>query len=299
ENDKLRLNEPLAAGSITKLTDADPSVKTVNQPYDSFAGREPEEEKHFYTRVSELLRHKGRAIQKWDYERITLENFPTIYKVKCINHSFALDAKKFHNDFPVAPGYVLLAVIPDLNQLKAGNSFEPKAPVSLLDDIEDYVSSRTSPFVRLRAMNPRYERIQICLKVKLYKGRDEVFYKEKLKEDILEFLAPWAIGEYSKLSFGQCINRSDLLRFIEGLDYVDYILLLSMKHERDATMNAKIQEICPRTPRSILIGGEIDICIKQDDCEDWEKDQAGNYVNSCQNESVPIKDFCKPPIVVE
>ncbi|HTE28504.1 hypothetical protein [Flavitalea sp.] len=299
ENDKLRLTEPLVAGSIGKLKEADPLVKTIVQPYDSFGGREPEVEKNFYTRVSELLRHKGRAIQKWDYERITLENFPTIYKVKCINHSFALDAKKFHNDFPVAPGYVLLAVIPDLNQLKAGNSFEPKAPVSLLDDIEDYVRSRTSPFVRLRAMNPRYERIQICLKVKLYKGRDEIFYKEKLKEDILEFLAPWAIGEYSKLSFGQCINRSDLLRFIEGLDYVDYILLLSMKHERDAAMNAKIQEICPRTPRSILIGGEIDICIKQDDCEDWEKDQTGNYVNSCQNESVPIKDFCKPPIVIE
>src|SRR6185369_6298311 len=75
-NDRLRLSEPLPAGSIAKLTEADPLVKTVTQPYDSFGGREPEAEKHYYLRVSEQLRHKGRAIQKWDYERLVLENFP-------------------------------------------------------------------------------------------------------------------------------------------------------------------------------------------------------------------------------
>jgi hypothetical protein len=45
--------------------------------------------------------------------------FSQVFKAKCINHSFGLDANKHFNDFPVAPGYVLLAVIPDLNRLKA------------------------------------------------------------------------------------------------------------------------------------------------------------------------------------
>src|SRR6185503_4449685 len=55
-NDKLRLDQPLLAGSISKLKDADANVKTVEQPYDSFGGREPEVEKHYYVRVSDILR---------------------------------------------------------------------------------------------------------------------------------------------------------------------------------------------------------------------------------------------------
>jgi hypothetical protein len=295
DNDKLRLGTPLPAGSVAKLKEADANIKKVEQPYDSFGGKEPEVEKQYYVRASELLRHKGRAIQKWDYERITLEAFPQIYRVKCINHSFALNAHRYINDFPVAPGYVLLAVIPDLTKLKAGNSFEPKAPVSLLEDINEYIRKRTSPFVRLRVMNPRYEKVEFCLKVKLYKGKDENYYKEKLKEDLREFLAPWAIGEYSKLSFGQCVNRSDLVRFMEGLDYIDYIIDLKMKHAMDSRgieVVGNQNEVCPNTPRSILVAGEIDVCIGQDDCEKWDERRI------CLNQPEKIIDYCKQPVVI-
>ncbi len=295
ENDKLRLSTPLPAGSVAKLKEADANVKKIDQPYDSFGGREPEVEKQYYVRASELLRHKGRAIQKWDYERITLEAFPQIYRVKCINHSFALNAHRYINDFPVAPGYVLLAVIPDLTKLKAGNSFEPKAPVSLLEDINEYIRKRTSPFVRLKVMNPRYEKVEFCLKVKLYKGKDENYYKEKLKEDLREFLTPWAIGEYSKLSFGQCVNRSDLVRFMEGLDYIDYIIDLKMIHAMDSRgieVVGNQNEVCPNTPRSILVAGEIDVCIGQNDCDKWDERVV------CLNQPEKIIDYCKQPVVI-
>jgi hypothetical protein len=272
-NDKLRLAKPLEAGAVSKLQIADASVKKITQPYESFGGRIPEEEGHFYIRVSELLRHKNRAIQKFDYERLVLEAFPQIFKVKCINHSYALDAGKFINDFPVAPGYVLIATIPDLNQLKAAQSFEPKVPVSLLEQIEKYLKKITSPFVRMRIMNPRYEKVNFCIRVKLQQGKDEVYYKEELEKDIREFLAPWAIGEFEKLAFGQPISRSDLIRFIESKDYIDYIIDLRMIHEdtlKDIKTEAGNQpEIVPISPRSILIAGSIDVCIDQPGCETW------------------------------
>ncbi|HYJ64068.1 MAG TPA: hypothetical protein VEV62_10020, partial [Parafilimonas sp.] len=266
-NDKLRLSEPLLASSISKLNEADANVKSVQQPYESFDGRIPEIEGQFYVRVSELLRHKGRAVQKFDYERIALEAFPQLFKAKCINHSFALNAHEYKNDFPYAPGYIILAVIPDLYKLKAGNSFEPKVPVSIIEKIDAYIRKRTSPFVRFRAMNPRYEKINFCLRVKLMPGKDENFYKEKLKQDLKEFLAPWAVGEYDKLTFGQCMYRSDIIRFLENTDYVDFINDLQMAKE-PGTMD-DVPEICPDTPRSILIAGEIEVCIEPMDCEKW------------------------------
>lgn len=290
-NDKLRLAKALPAGSIAKLKEADASVKKVNQPYDSFGGRVPEAEGHFYVRVSELLRHKGRAIQKFDYERLALEAFPQLFKVKCINHSFALDAHQYFNDFPVAPGYVLLAVIPDLHQLKAAQSFEPRVPMSLLEDIKTCLHQRTSPFVRLRVMNPRYEEVHFCLKVKLYLGKDEQYYKEKLKQDVREFLAPWAVGQYDKLTFGQCIYRSDIVRFLETRDYLDYILDLRMKHAYEPGSLIDQPKVCPVTPRSILIAGDIDVCIKQQDCEEWQEED-------CEHEKIPLMDYCKEERIV-
>jgi len=298
-NDKLRLAKPLPAGSISKLNEADASVKSVAQPFDSFGGLVPEIQQQFYVRVSETLRHKGRAIQSFDYERLVLQKFPQLFKVKCINHSFALNAHEYKNDFPYAPGYVLMAVIPDLNQLKAGNSFEPKVPVSIIEDIDTYIRARTSPFVRFRAMNPRYEKINFCLRIKLLKGKDENYYREKIKEDISEFLAPWAVGDYYKLTFGQCVYRSDIIQFLETRDYMDYISDLQMGREGLAP-DALHPKVCPATPRSILIAGNIEVCIDPPECDNWGSYVAcdeKNPIMECDTKPEKISDYCKPLLI--
>ncbi len=296
-NDKLRLIQPLEANSVSKLKDADSAVKKIMQPYESFGGRVPEEEGHFYLRVSELLRHKNRAIQKFDYERLVLEAFPKIFKVKCINHTYALDAGQYINDFTIAPGYVLIAVIPDLNQLKAAESFEPKVPVSLLEQIESYLRKIISPFVRLRIMNPRYEKVNFCIRVKLLPGKDEVYYKDQLHQDTKTFLAPWAIGEYEKLAFGQPVHRSDIIRFLESRDYIEYIIDLRMIHEDDKSNNNEPSgaalEINPITARSILVAGSVDVCIDHPGCETWCEcdDVAGNDNKPCcDHPAVPVHE---------
>jgi len=300
-NDKLRLSAPLPAGAISKLNEADTSVKKLTQPFDSFGGRKPEEEGGYYIRVSELLRHKGRAVQKFDYERLALEFFPQLFKVKCINHSFGLNAHTYKNDFPVAPGYVLMAVIPDLNQLKAAQSFEPRVPVSLLEDIAQKLRTLTSPFVRFRAMNPRYESVHFCIRVKLLPGKDENYYKDKLQQDLREFLAPWAVGVYDKLTFGQCVSRSEIINFLENLDYADYIVDLSMRHQDDPwpSEDNAAAPVCPKTPRSILIAGDIDVCIAGKDCETWQKcfNAQGLEEDCCKNEKIPIADYCIKDII--
>jgi hypothetical protein len=294
-NDKLRLSRPLPSGSISKLEEADASVKSVSQPYETFGGQIPEIEQQFYVRVSETLRHKGRAIQAFDYERLALQAFPQLFKVKCINHSFGLNAHEYTNDFPYAGGYVLMAVIPDLNKLNAGNSFEPRLPVSIIEEIDAFIRKRTSPFVRFRTMNPRYEKINFCLKIKLLKGKDENYYKEQIRKDIREFLAPWAVGDYYKLTFGQCVYRSDIIQFLETRDYMDFISDLRMGREGDPP-NGNQAKICPDTPRSILIAGDIEICIDGPECENWGDyypcPQDNNPINKCDTEPEKISDYC-------
>jgi hypothetical protein len=294
-NDTSRLSQPLEAGSIAKLVAADPAIKTVTQPYETFGGSIPELDGSYYLRVSERLRHKGRAIQKWDYERLVLQEFPSVYKAKCINHSFCTDAGLFLNDVPYAGGYVIVAVVPDLRILKAGNSFDPKVPVSLLEKIEKYLGRITSPFVRLKAANPRYERINFCITVTLFHGKDKNYYKERLKSDLREFLAPWAVGKYDKLSFGQCVYRSDVLRFLERTGYIDFVSELRMVHENDLSAPIDRESICPVSPRSILIGGDIEVIVLDEKCEKWCASPIG--IQDCPG-PVPVQDYCSPNAVL-
>ena len=91
-SDLHRLNVPIAAESVAKLAVEDAAIKQVTQPFDSFGGQIEETGNTFYLRVSERLRHKGRAAMPFDYERLLLYAFPTIYKAKCIPHNLALPA---------------------------------------------------------------------------------------------------------------------------------------------------------------------------------------------------------------
>jgi len=86
-NSQSHFDIALAAGSISKLAVAVAQVGKVQQPFASFDGKHAEIGKEFYTRVSERLRHKARAITAWDYEHLVLDRFPSIYKVKCITHT--------------------------------------------------------------------------------------------------------------------------------------------------------------------------------------------------------------------
>ncbi len=261
-NDTARLETPIKAGSIGKLVKGDFSVKKVVQPYDTFGGRKPEAEGHFYTRVSEQLKHKGRALMSNDYEKIVLESFPEIYKTKCISHTMGLSANIYRRDLEVAPGFVVVAVIPDLTKLMAGNQLEPKAPVSLLEKIGDLLREKTSPFARLKVMNPRYEFVDVCVEVRLYRGKSSSFYAQQLKDDLTFFLAPWFLGDTEKLAFGEEVLYSDLVGFIEQLAYVAYIADLRIEGECNQS-GIKIQ---PLTARSILTAGEICVKINEEDC---------------------------------
>ncbi|HEV9037341.1 MAG TPA: hypothetical protein VGQ51_11990, partial [Puia sp.] len=254
-------NIPLASGSLTKLTDPDPNVQSVSQPYASFGGSAPEASGSAYNiRVSEQLRHKGRAIQKWDYERIVLQQFPKLLRAKCINHSYALSNQRYRWDFPMAPGNIILAVLPDPAQLVVADSLQPTAPMSMLTSIEEFLAEIKSPFVRVFARNPRYEPIDMCLKVVLQPDMNPKFYAARLETDIRSFMAPWK-GNTAAFQFAQRFYSADLVNYIQGLDYIDKLLHLEMAHQGSPMKDPIPDYLDPLTPRSILVAGKIVIHV--------------------------------------
>ena len=254
DNDPKFLENALAAGTISKLLNANASVKKIEQPYASSNGKPPEKEKAFYTRVSERLRHKHRAINIWDYEHLILEKFPKVYKVKCINHA-RFDGT-ITNYSEAAPGHVSLVIIANVQNKNAVDPLRPLASLDQLSEITTFIDAINPPCVVLHVKNPIYEEVKVDFKVKFHQGIDSGYYLTKLNEEIKFFLSPWASECATDIVFGGRIHKSVILNFVEERSYVDYVTCFKMYHivkeDPDNNPNDDVDEAIALTSVSII-----------------------------------------------
>lgn len=285
-NDPAHLEKPLAAETIAKLEAADSALKSINQLYESFGGLPAETPLNFYTRISERLRHKGRAIAQFDYERLILDAFPAIYKVKCVNHT--------DKDYQLHPGHVLISVVPDFTKLKAVDRFEPKVTLARLEEIKRYLEERNTAFVcasdtTLHVLNPDYQEFAVDFEVRFTPDVTAVdFHVRKLREAIIRFLSPWAYEDGAEINFGGKMYKSSILNFVEEQPYVDYVAHFKMmRHDSTQDLN----EIEADNPRSILVPDQDKITIRPILIEDYcpaENLKTGNTLGFLPLEETPI-----------
>ena len=205
-------------------------------------------------RVSERLRHKQRAITIWDYEHIILEEFQKIFKVKCINQAGFYTGTGRGGFLRKLSGHVSVITIPNQNNNTNVNPLRPYTPIGLLNNINVYLKTITSPFVKLHVKNPQFEEIQLDFKVNFYEHLDVSFYKTQLNNDIEQFLCPWAFNNTRDISFGGKIYKSALINFVEERPYVNYVTCFKMYHfinRTDPPQDVEVAEAS--TARSILV----------------------------------------------
>ncbi len=249
----------LPKGTITKALASDAAIKRIEQPDDSFGGRPTEQPSAFYTRVSERLRHKQRAITIWDYEHLVLEHFPAIYKVKCINRAGFVDHDGKTEFCENYPGHVTVIAIPDLRQATRANALRPYTPIGLLVDIAGYLDGLRNPFVTLHVRNPQFEEIQLEFDVIFQANLDEAFHLNLLNDDIERFLCPWAFDTSRSVAFGGRMQQATLVNFIDERPYVHVVSAFKMHHiiRNEAggvqSIEQDVQEAVASSPRSVLV----------------------------------------------
>lgn len=260
-SDLQRLKQALPAGSVKKMLADTANIAKIEQVYPSFGGQAPETPEHFYRRIAERLRHKGRVVNLWDCEHLVLEAFPQIYKVKCLPHTLGLPGMKYDLEF--MNGHVTLVVIPDVRQLPDTQRDRPKASQNLLGDIKRFLEARISPFATLEVLNPRYEPIDVRFSVKFRPGKDDAYYNKKLEEEIKTFLSPWRANEPKEIQFGGEVYRSSLIDFCDSRPYVDFVQDFFIFGEQDLTSDASLKQyhVKALTARSVLAAGKVESTI--------------------------------------
>ncbi len=264
EHHSAHLTTVLPAGTIRKLEQRQAAIKKLEQPVASFGGRAPEAPLSFARRTSERLRHKNRAITPRDYEALVLESFPSLYKVKCLNHS----RLEGGSNREIAPGSVTVVTIPNLVGRQGHNPFMPYTSQATLAEVARFLQPLVGPFVQLQVRNPQYEPIRLAFRVRFTRGNDPALCLSRLKQELNAFLSPWAFDTSRDIVFGGALHRSTLLHFVERRSYVDYVSDFHVQHLVDPSTEATASDaetIVPRTSHSILVSnGEHAITLDEE-----------------------------------
>ncbi|MCF6260312.1 MAG: hypothetical protein L3J98_09170 [Gammaproteobacteria bacterium] len=210
-----------------------PGLAGVNKRGVSVGGQPAEDQHRYQTRISERLCHKGRASTVWDYERLILERFPGLYKVKCF-------ANTVYGDAVARPGNILIVVVPDIKHDASDNHQRDSEERSRCEQgmvnsaelkrIQTFVQGLASPFVRIDIRNPVYEQIQVRCSVKFSGDINAAgTYINRLNRAVSDYICPWRDVGY-KGRFGWAIRTDEIESYIRELDYVDLVTNFSMLH---------------------------------------------------------------------
>lgn len=235
---------------ITELVNPAPEIATVFQPVDFTGIRPSEQMAEFYTRTSERLRHKNRALTAWDVEHLVLEHFPNLRRVKCIGWM----------EYPqLPPGSIKVVVMP----AGSGEDPEPMVGFHQLELIAAFLRDRASHFTDIQVINPVYEKIKVSCMVMLDKGLEyhRGKYLQLMHEELRDFICPWLRD--GQIGLGGSISKNEVLAFLGSRPYIRFITRFSLVHifepgeasyalSDTANAGADVEILSSTTPWSVL-----------------------------------------------
>ena len=207
--------------TIKELTTSISGLSNVYQLEESFGGKARESDFKMRARIAESLYHKNHATCTEDYERMILEHFPEIHKVKCFPHT-RIDETNGQFDC-LCPRTLL--VVPVSTLYKDGSfQLDPCLNGSVLQEIRKFLQDRITGIAKVQVINPFFDKIQVRCNVRFKTNKNEGKNLLDLNEKINRYLSPWYPQESGITKhFGWTINKTALKTYIESIDYVEHV----------------------------------------------------------------------------
>lgn len=225
-------------------------IISTDQYLSSIKGKDKESDMDFYLRSSELLRHKNRPVTKWDFEKFVLSKFSWLSHVKC----FTVNEQNNQCN-------VNLLCLKKIEEHQ--NIDNVKLSSAEKDEIKDYLKNFTSPFSKVKIINPIFEDLWIKCKISFQNISDGKGI-QKLYADFFNFTCSWLYNSSNENKIGVKIKKIDIINFLKSRPYVSFITGISIIHIKklddgsqiafdSANINTKDDYIQPGAPWSIFI----------------------------------------------
>lgn len=177
------LGTPLPAGTISASNPVLVDIGTIDQPLPSFGGRPSAVGPAFQLWMAERLRHKGFGIQAWDYARLVLAEFPSLWQVAIVPASDAAGNP--------APGNVWVVVVAGPTTTNIPDPTEPFVAPALLADVRSMLAARISPFITLAVTDPPYQRMKVTARLVFSDADTVAAWVRILNSELIAWLSPW------------------------------------------------------------------------------------------------------------
>ena len=176
--------QPLPAGSITQMVTPITGIATISQPMNSIGGSPPAAGPGFDLWMAERLRHKGFAVNAWDYARIVLAAVPTLWQLGVVP---ATDESTGHT----AAGRVWVVAVAGPNTPNVDDPTMPLVDPTVLAEIGELLEGVTSPFISLTVTNPPWVPLRVDADL-VFTDDDTVDASQaRLQDDLVRWLSPW------------------------------------------------------------------------------------------------------------
>lgn len=202
----------LPPGRIKNSLQPIAGLGSVRQVDGAFGARAAEDDGALNVRAAERLRHKGRVATVWDVERLVLDAFPEVIKVRCLGSRGALRV------------VVVAAPPPD-----APADAAPRLDAATLARIQAFLSARSSPHLSLTVRNCAYARVQLRCALSLVAGVPAGSTLRRLNLDLLDYLSPWRPGGRG-MQFDWRLHAEELEAFARARPEIASIGAISLLH---------------------------------------------------------------------
>lgn len=184
-----------------------------------YGGRKKETPQEMLMRWSEYMSHRGKAVTPRDIERITLQQFPDMGKVKCFPNYNCKSNEK---------GVVTLVVIPEITAGDKVQPYKPMANSRQILKIEYLFEKLTSAYLaQIDVINPLYEEIIVRCKIKFSHTISTAACRTKLQEIFNAIIAPWQ-SKYRLPDFDYCLSPDKFIQIIMEQDFINELSELSI-----------------------------------------------------------------------
>lgn len=220
-------------GTINMPGERVPGLRAVVQVGPADGWRAADRPEAVRMRAAERLRHKLRAVTRWDYERLLLDAFPQVYKARCFAHHEATlvdPAGRRHQHLANLPGQILLAVVPHPQPGELFRSTEaPRFDAALLEAMRANLQACAPNGARVLVRNAAYERVQVRCILRLVAGSHPGAMLRQLNQALVEYLSPWHVDGIGA-DFDWSVRADTLEAFLRAQPGVDAVGKLSMLH---------------------------------------------------------------------
>ncbi|MBE16826.1 MAG: hypothetical protein CL867_11315 [Cytophagaceae bacterium] len=191
-------------------------IATISEPYAFKISDTTKDTRDFYTHVSEQLRHKNRGVTNWDIERLVLDKFKEVDKLRVFGRCTTPNELIIGNHLQVV-------VIPKIASGVQSASANVKMPLEVLENIKRYVMKFVSPHLKISVSIALYERLKVRCRVRFIPPENSGYLRDVLNEDLVNYISPYLENAFIDKGFDQSISKMEVLNFVESRPYVDEV----------------------------------------------------------------------------